>query len=92
MTLEQIYRTRRWLAYLPAKERVAQLRHAGPGLRYTWTTWKARDSQLPPPGDWLVWLLCNRGFGKTRTGAETIRWWVEINAARSYALVAPTAA
>jgi len=33
-----------------------------------------------------------RGFGNTRTGAETIRWWVETNAARSYGLIAPIAA
>lgn len=26
----------------------------------------ARPSQLPPPGDWSVWLICaGRGFGKT---------------------------
>lgn len=32
---------------------------------------KARAAQLPPPGDWRVWLLlAGRGFGKTRTGAE----------------------
>jgi phage terminase large subunit-like protein len=39
--------------------------------------WKflARKEQLPPPGDWMIWLiLAGRGFGKTRTGAE---WLVE---------------
>lgn len=31
-----------------------------------------------PPGDWRVWLiLAGRGFGKTRTGAETVRQWVK---------------
>ncbi len=31
----------------------------------------ARPDQLPPPGDWLTWLvLGGRGAGKTRTGAE----------------------
>lgn len=31
-----------------------------------------------PPGDWRVWLiLAGRGFGKTRTGAETVREWVK---------------
>lgn len=30
-----------------------------------------RPKQLPPEGDWFVWLLrAGRGFGKTRTGAE----------------------
>lgn len=47
-------------------------------LLHNWEFW-ARPSQLPPPGDWLVWLiLAGRGFGKTRSGAE----WV-ISRARS---------
>jgi len=33
----------------------------------------ARDEQLPPPGDWRIWLfLGGRGAGKTRSGAEWI--------------------
>src|SRR5574343_1141524 len=41
-------------------------------LLYDWSFW-ARPEQLPPPGDWFVWLLrSGRGFGKTRTGAEWI--------------------
>jgi len=33
----------------------------------------ARPNQLPPPGDWSVWLiLSGRGFGKTRGGSEWI--------------------
>jgi phage terminase large subunit-like protein len=43
------------------------------------TSWQmqARPEQLCPPGDWKIWLiLAGRGFGKTRTGAETIRNWV----------------
>jgi phage terminase large subunit-like protein len=32
---------------------------------------KARPEQLPPDGDWTVWLYCGgRGSGKTRAGAE----------------------
>lgn len=37
--------------------------------------WKklARPEQLPPEGDWFVWLVvAGRGFGKTRSGAEWI--------------------
>ena len=42
-------------------------------LKYNWPL-HARDSQLPPPGDWDTWLiLAGRGFGKTRTGAEWVR-------------------
>ena len=41
----------------------------------------ARPNQLPPPGDWQVWLLlAGRGFGKTRTLAE----WVCHQAASGY--------
>jgi predicted phage terminase large subunit-like protein len=32
---------------------------------------EARPQQLPPEGDWFVWLImAGRGWGKTRTGAE----------------------
>jgi phage terminase large subunit-like protein len=57
---------------------------------YNWGC-HARPNQLIPPGDWRVWLLlAGRGFGKTRTGAETVR--AEIAAGRKrVALVAPTA-
>jgi len=44
-------------------------------LFYNWEFW-ARPEQLPPPGDWFVWLLrSGRGYGKTRTGAETVNQW-----------------
>ena len=34
----------------------------------------ARPDQLPPDGDWLVWLILGgRGAGKTRAGAEWVR-------------------
>ena len=59
---------------------------------HDWRLW-ARPNQLPPPGDWTVWLLlAGRGFGKTRTGAEYVRARVEAGAAGRVALVAPTAA
>jgi predicted phage terminase large subunit-like protein len=33
--------------------------------------WHPRPEQVPPPGDWRVWLImAGRGWGKTRTGAE----------------------
>lgn len=41
-------------------------------LQSEWLLW-ARDKQLPPQGDWRIWLLlAGRGFGKTRAGAEWI--------------------
>jgi phage terminase large subunit-like protein len=46
-------------------------------IRYDWET-LARDKQLLPPGDWDTWLInAGRGFGKSRTGAETVRIWKE---------------
>ena len=57
-------------------------------LKYDWSLY-ARDSQLPPDGDWDTWMiLAGRGFGKTRTGAEWIRSQVETAGARRIALVA----
>jgi phage terminase large subunit-like protein len=61
-------------------------------LEYEWLEW-ARDNQKPPPGDWRTWLLlAGRGFGKTRTGAETVRLAVTEFGYRRVALVAPTSA
>ena len=45
--------------------------------RYRWGL-NARPSQIIPPGDWTTWLVkTGRGWGKTRTGAETVRIWKE---------------
>src|SRR5262249_4916295 len=86
----------RWLASLPEAER-NQLVDEFSGAealeyKYGWQNAWARDEQLPPPGDWRVWLLlAGRGFGKTRTGAEFVRASVVSGVARRIALVAPTA-
>lgn len=59
-------------------------------LLYDWEAW-ARPNQIPPSGDWLIWLiLAGRGFGKTRTGAEFIRNEVTAKRAGSIALIAET--
>jgi phage terminase large subunit-like protein len=56
-----------------------------------WRVW-ARREQLPPPGDWRVWLiLAGRGWGKSRTGAEWVRAQVASGRAKRIALVARTA-
>jgi phage terminase large subunit-like protein len=53
---------------------------------------KARPAQLPPPGNWTIWLmLSGRGWGKTRSGAEWIRSQVMAGCSR-LALVGATAA
>jgi phage terminase large subunit-like protein len=61
-------------------------------LFYDWRAW-ARPNQLPPEGDWLVWLwLGGRGVGKTRTGAEWVREFAYRNPGCLIALIARTAA
>ena len=53
------------LAALPERRRAM--------LRYAWDLF-ARESQKPPPGDWITWLyMAGRGAGKTRTASEWIR-------------------
>lgn len=84
------------LASLNSKKRSQFLQTlTQPEARALWHDWRfwARDEQLPPPGNWRVWLLlAGRGFGKTRTINE---WACE--RARAYpgsrgAVVAATAA
>jgi phage terminase large subunit-like protein len=61
-------------------------------LLYDWASW-ARPEQLPPPGDWLTWLiLAGRGWGKSRGGAEWVRHRVEKEGARRIGLVGRTPA
>lgn len=65
------------IASLPTAERHAFLSQLDgvefEALQYEWEFW-ARPNQLPPDGNWLVWLLLGgRGTGKTRTGAEWVR-------------------
>jgi phage terminase large subunit-like protein len=58
-------------------ETKAELNQLMEVARYRWTL-NSRPSQRIPEGDWTVWLVkSGRGWGKTRTGAETIRIWKE---------------
>jgi len=53
----------------------------------------ARPQQLPPPGDWRIWLvLAGRGFGKTRCGAEWVREIAENQPGARIALVSASLA
>ncbi|RPF71260.1 DNA-packaging protein [Aurantiacibacter spongiae] len=57
-------------------------------LQGHWPLW-ARAEQLPPDGDWRIWLICaGRGFGKTRAGAEWVRRIAEDDPDARIALVA----
>ena len=59
-------------------------------LLHRWDFW-ADKRQLPPPGDWRIWMLmAGRGFGKTRAGAEWVRQLAEVHAHLRIALVAGT--
>jgi len=74
------------LARLSARERAAFFAKLDgdelESLKTLWSFW-ARPEQLVPAGDWVFWLpLAGRGWGKTRTGAETVRHW-----ARDFPLV-----
>jgi phage terminase large subunit-like protein len=54
-----------------------------------WLIW-ARPGQLPPKGEWRVWLLmAGRGYGKTRAGAEWVHYLAGEKDLR-IALVGPT--
>ena len=58
-------------------------------LYWHWPFW-ARPDQLPPPGQWVSWLMLGgRGAGKTRAGAEWVRQRVEADA-RHIALIGET--
>lgn len=72
-------------------------------LLFDWKAWARPDQMEPPddviPGGWETWLImAGRGWGKTKTGAETVRGWVTgrtpmtAGRFRRIALVAETAA
>ncbi len=55
-----------------------------------WWFW-AHDAQLPPDGDWRIWLfLGGRGAGKTRAGAEWIADEVACGRMRRVGLIGAT--
>lgn len=50
-----------------------------------------RPEQMPPPGEWYLWLLvAGRGFGKTRTAAEWLANEMVTRPMTRWAIVAPT--
>jgi len=52
---------------------------------------KRLDHQVPPPGDWTIWLLlAGRGAGKTRTAAETLGAWACMQPNTRWLVSAPT--
>lgn len=59
-------------------------------LKYDWTLY-AREDQLAPDSDWLVWLLlAGRGAGKTRSGAEYVRKFATEHPGSRIGIICPT--
>jgi phage terminase large subunit-like protein len=81
-----------WLLVMSAEERLRYLAQLSAAERaempHDWRLW-ARDGQLPPEGEWHLWLvMAGRGFGKTRMGAEWVRAVAQSDPAARIALVA----
>ena len=83
-----------WLAYAEEAERERFAKGLAPLERDEWKYYwlqQARDAQLPPDGDWSLWLImAGRGFGKTRAGAQWIISIAEADPRARIALVAAT--
>ncbi|MEC3949793.1 DNA-packaging protein [Sphingobium sp. HWE2-09] len=83
-----------WLAGEDRRARAAMLKRLDQGaaerLAHEWR-YLARSAQLPPDGDWRIWLMmAGRGFGKTRAGAEWVRMIAEADPQARIALVGAT--
>jgi phage terminase large subunit-like protein len=82
------------ISHLTPQERDAFLAALGDsGAIWFEESWhcRARPNQLPPAGNWPVWLvMAGRGFGKTRMGAEWVRGIAERNGSAMIALVGAT--
>lgn len=82
------------LAALPDHAREQLLARIGDeGTEAIASDWslRARAEQLPPPGEWTLWLvLAGRGFGKTRAGAEWVRGIAEQDGGARIALIGAT--
>ena len=83
--LQKLAELRRQLA-----EKHRQLALNAPARPRPWHK-EARPSQLPPEGDWGIWLvLAGRGFGKTRLAAEWLAEQAATHPDTEWAIVAPT--
>jgi len=85
----RVQQFRESLRALSDKERDAPARELGDDFADSWEI-RARDEQLPPPGDWWCWVLgSRRGFGKTRSLSGAIHHAVRAGYRRIH-LVAPS--
>lgn len=77
-----------YLAFCEAKLALADKKKYDEEIKYNWLH-NARANQLPQD-NWHTWLiLAGRGFGKTRTGAETVRQCIK-NGHRRIGLIGDT--
>ncbi len=86
-----------WLKRAKSHEKAKLSRGLTPAERaelpYAFAAFQAHAGQIPPPGDWRVWLvMAGRGFGKTRAGAEWVRSVAEGDPDARIALVAASLA
>jgi phage terminase large subunit-like protein len=73
--IERMHHLRASLAELDAAERAAFVRDLVESRSGSPDDWLlcARTAQLPPPGDWSIWLLlAGRGFGKTHALSQCV--------------------
>ena len=58
--------------------------------QHDWSN-KRLEHQIPPAGDWTIWLLlAGRGAGKTRTAAEVLGSWAVLQPGTRWLVSAPT--
>jgi phage terminase large subunit-like protein len=83
------------IANLPPEQRAAVLAGMSAAeLDALATDWRflARPDQLPPPGDWRIWLyMAGRGAGKTRAAAEYVIAQIRAGRRREVGGLGPTA-
>lgn len=64
---------------------------SSPDPAYDWSLQARPNQRLPEGQSWRTWLiLAGRGFGKTRTGAETVRQLVDSGQYRRIAIIGKT--
>jgi len=82
-----------WINALPRSQRKSLLESLSEEEAEALLAWpyQARDAQLPPAGNWRIWLfLGGRGAGKTRAGAEWVAQRVAEGAAARIGLIGAT--
>ena len=86
MSREELFQ-KTHMGLLKALVKLWKIRKAKEAL-FDWLKNARPEQRVPEGNDWRIWLImAGRGFGKTRTGAETIRQWVDSGKCRHIAIV-----